>query len=207
MKEWVWLAGAAAVYLAGRALIGRWGAKGGARREWEVDEGVSPEDEEGVGELLARYGKSAAAALSEGMELEASVRAFAERYAALEFDERTRDYDRAELLKGECGEKWLKGFYCIGSDGGDLLFLARKSVEDGRIYAYDMDGGKRPEPYAGNVGRFVAMRHKAWRKNAEKTEEGRRGERGRISTKGREGKKGEGTGEDFVKPQRMKGRE
>ncbi len=171
--DWRFLAGAAVVYFVARGLMAWRERKTPARREWELDEGVAAEDEAAAEGLLARHGKEELAELPEGMRLEQNVRAFAERWATLEFDEWTRDYDRAELLQGECREAWGKGFYCIGGDGGEILFLVRKSAEDGQIYAFDMEGSARPEPYAGNVRRFVAMRYAAGRKTGEEGGGGR----------------------------------
>ena len=33
---------------------------------------------------------------------------------------------------------------------------------DEKIYAFDMEGSSRPEPYASNIRRFIIMRHNAW---------------------------------------------
>ncbi len=72
------------------------------------------------------------------------------------------DYTRKDLLNGEEIEECWKGFYCIGGDGGEISFYVRKSNDDERIYAYDMEGSSRPEPYASNIRRFIVMRYNAW---------------------------------------------
>ncbi len=132
-------------------------------QEWVFDEGVSPEDEIRADDLLAKYGKVDLTILPESFVVPQSIRDFVEKYSTLEFDEYTMDYNRTELLQGEEVEACWRGFYCIGSDGGEISFHVRKSAEDEKIYAFDMEGSKRPEPYASNIRRFVVMRHNAWR--------------------------------------------
>ena len=132
--------------------------------EWKLDEGVADADECRAAELAARYGTEERMALPDSCVIHKSVRGFAERYSRLEFDECTMDYDRRELLRGEETEECWKGFYCIGGDGGEISFYVRKSADDERIYAFDMEGSSRPEPYASNIRRFIVMRHNAWLK-------------------------------------------
>ena len=131
--------------------------------EWQFDEGVSDFDEKQAPELLARYGKENPLSLPDSYELHRSIKDFVERFASLEFDDYTMDYNRKELLRGEETEKCWRGFYNIGGDGGEISFYVRKSADDEKIYAFDMEGSKRPEPYASNIRRFVVMRYNAWK--------------------------------------------
>lgn len=43
-----------------------------------------------------------------------------------------------------------------------MSFYVRKSTDDEKIYAFDMEGSSRLEPYASNIRRFIVMRHNAW---------------------------------------------
>ena len=43
-----------------------------------------------------------------------------------------------------------------------MSFYVRKSTNDEKIYAFDMEWSSRPEPYASNIRRFIVMRHNAW---------------------------------------------
>ena len=130
--------------------------------EWKFDENVTAADEARAVELLERYGKKDNISLPETFVIAKSVRAVIEHYSTLEFDDYTMDYTRKELLKGEETEECWKGFYCIGGDGGAMSFYVRKSTDDEKIYAFDMEGSSRPEPYASNIRRFIVMRHNAW---------------------------------------------
>ena len=132
-------------------------------QEWSFDEGVTAADEVRASALLEKYGKEDPMSLPDSYELHRSTKAFAERYASLEFDDYTMDYNRKELLRGEETEKCWRGFYNIGGDGGEISFYVRKSTDDEKIYAFDMEGSKRPEPYASNIRRFVVMRYNAWK--------------------------------------------
>ena len=131
-------------------------------KEWTFDEGVTFEDEVRAVELLERYGKKDIISLPATFVLPKSVRDVVEQYSTLEFDDYTMDYTRKELLNGEETHECWKGFYCIGGDGGEMSFYVRKSTDDEKIYAFDMEGSSRPEPYASNIRRFIVMRHNAW---------------------------------------------
>lgn len=131
-------------------------------KEWTFDEGVTFEDEVRAVELLERYGKKDIISLPATFVLPKSVRDVVEQYSTLEFDDYTMDYTRKELLNGEETQECWKGFYCIGGDGGEISFYVRKSTDDEKIYAFDMEGSSRPEPYASNIRRFIVMRHNAW---------------------------------------------
>ena len=130
--------------------------------EWKFDENVTAADEVCAVELLARYGKKDIISLSTKFVLPESVREVVEQYSTLEFDDYTMDYTRKELLSGEEAQECWKGFYCIGGDGGEISFYVRKSTDDEKIYAFDMEGSSRPEPYASNIRRFIVMRYNAW---------------------------------------------
>ena len=130
--------------------------------EWKFDENVTVADEVRAVELLERYGKKEIISLPATFVLPKSVRDVVEQYSTLEFDDYTMDYTREVLLNGEETEDCWKGFYCIGGDGGDISFYVRKSTNDEKIYAFDMEGSSRPEPYASNIRRFIIMRHNAW---------------------------------------------
>ena len=131
-------------------------------KEWTFDDGVTFEDEVRAVELLERYGKKDIISLPATFVLPKSVRDVVEQYSTLEFDDYTMDYTRKDLLNGEETEECWKGFYCIGGDGGEISFYVRKSNDDERIYAFDMEGSSRPEPYASNIRRFIVMRYNAW---------------------------------------------
>lgn len=131
--------------------------------EWKLDENVTVADEDRAVELLARYGKKDIISLPATFVLPKSVRDVVEQYSTLEFDDYTMDYTRKELLNGEETKECWKGFYCIGGDGGEISFYVRKSNDDEKIYAFDMEGSKRPEPYASNIRRFIVIRYNAWR--------------------------------------------
>ena len=131
-------------------------------KEWTFDEGVTFEDEVRAVELLERYGKKDIISLPATFVLPKSVRDVVEQYSTLEFDDYTMDYTRKELLNGEETNECWKGFYCIGGDGGEITFYVRKSTDDEKIYAFDMEGSSRPEPYASNIRRFIVMRYNAW---------------------------------------------
>ena len=131
-------------------------------KEWTFDEGVTFEDEVRAVELLERYGKKDIISLPATFVLPKSVRDVVEQYSTLEFDDYTMDYTRKELLNGEETHECWKGFYSIGGDGGEMSFYVRKSTDDEKIYAFDMEGSSRPEPYASNIRRFIVMRHNAW---------------------------------------------
>ena len=131
-------------------------------KEWTFDEGVTFEDEVRAVELLERYGKKDIISLPATFVLPKSVRDVVEQYSTLEFDDYTMDYTRKELLNGEETQECWKGFYCIGGDGGEISFYVRKSTDDEKIYAFDMEGSSRPEPYASNIWRFIVMRYNAW---------------------------------------------
>lgn len=130
--------------------------------EWSFDENVTAADEVNALDLLEKYGKKDIITLSDAFVLHQSVKEFVEQYVSLEFDDYTMDYTRKNLLNGEETEEWCKGFYCIGGDGGEISFYVRKSTDDERIYAFDMEGSRHPEPYASNIRRFVVMRYDAW---------------------------------------------
>ena len=130
--------------------------------EWSFDENVTVADEVRAVELLERYGKKEIISLPATFVLPKSVRDVVEQYSTLEFDDYTMDYTRKDLLNGEETEECWKGFYCIGGDGGEMSFYVRKSTDDEKIYAFDMEGSSRPEPYASNIRRFIVMRHNAW---------------------------------------------
>ena len=131
-------------------------------KEWTFDEGVTFEDEVRAVELLERYGKKDIISLPATFVLPKSVRDVVEQYSTLEFDDYTMDYTRKELLNGEETQECWKGFYCIGGDGGEISFYVRKSTDDEKIYAFDMEGSSRPEPYASNIWRFIVMIYNAW---------------------------------------------
>ena len=130
--------------------------------EWKFDENVTAADEAYAVELLTRYGKKDIISLPETVILPKSIREVVEQYSTLEFDDYTMDYTRKDLLNGEETQECWKGFYCIGGDGGEISFSVRKSTDDEKIYAFDMEGSSRPEPYASNIRRFIVMRHNAW---------------------------------------------
>ena len=132
-------------------------------REWNFDEGVTSSEESRADELLMKFGKQDAISLPESFVIHQSIRDFVERYVTLEFDDYTMDYSRKEFLRGEEKEECWKGFYCIGGDGGEISYWVRISTTDEKIYAFDMECSKRPEPYASNIRRFIVMRYKAWR--------------------------------------------
>ena len=130
--------------------------------EWKFDENVTAADKAYAVELLTRYGKKDIISLPETVILPKSIREVVEQYSTLEFDDYTMDYTRKDLLNGEETQECWKGFYCIGGDGGEISFYVRKSTDDEKIYAFDMEGSSRPEPYASNIRRFIVMRHNAW---------------------------------------------
>ena len=130
--------------------------------EWKFDENVTVADEVRAVELLERYGKKEIISLPATFVLPKSVKDVVEQYSTLEFDDYTMDYTRKELLNGEETQECWKGFYCIGGDGGEISFCVRKSTDDEKIYAFDMEGSSRPEPYASNIRRFIVMRYNAW---------------------------------------------
>jgi hypothetical protein len=130
--------------------------------EWKFDENVTVADEVRAVELLERYGKKEIISLPATFVLPKSVKDVVEQYSTLEFDDYTMDYTRKELLNGEETQECWKGFYCIGGDGGEISFYVRKSTDDEKIYAFDMEGSSRPEPYASNIRRFIVMRYNAW---------------------------------------------
>lgn len=130
--------------------------------EWKFDENVTVADEVRAVELLERYGKMEIISLPATFVLPKSVKDVVEQYSTLEFDDYTMDYTRKELLNGEETQECWKGFYCIGGDGGEISFYVRKSTDDEKIYAFDMEGSSRPEPYASNIRRFIVMRYNAW---------------------------------------------
>ena len=130
--------------------------------EWKFDENVTAADEAYAVELLTRYGKKDIISLPETVILPKSIREVVEQYSTLEFDDYTMDYTRKDLLSGEETQECWKGFYCIGGDGGEISFYVRRSTDDEKIYAFDMEGSSRPEPYASNIRRFIVMRHNAW---------------------------------------------
>ena len=130
--------------------------------EWKFDENVTAAEEVRAVELLERYGNKDIVSLPATFVLPKSVRDVVEQYSTLEFDDYTMDYTRKELLNGEETHECWKGFYCIGGDGGEMSFYVRKSTDDEKIYAFDMEGSSRPEPYASNIRRFIVMRHNAW---------------------------------------------
>ena len=130
--------------------------------EWKFDENVTVADEVRAVELLERYGKKEIISLPATFVLPKSVKDVVEQYSTLEFDDYTMDYTRKELLNGEETQECWKGFYCIGGDGGEISFYVRKSTDDEKIYAFDMEGSSRPEPYASNIWRFIVMRYNAW---------------------------------------------
>ena len=130
--------------------------------EWKFDENVTVADEVRAVELLERYGKMEIISLPATFVLPKSVKDVVEQYSTLEFDDYTMDYTRKELLNGEETQECWKGFYCRGGDGGEISFYVRKSTDDEKIYAFDMEGSSRPEPYASNIRRFIVMRYNAW---------------------------------------------
>ena len=130
--------------------------------EWKFDENVTVADEVRAVELLERYGKMEIISLPATFVLPKSVKDVVEQYSTLEFDDYTMDYTRKDLLNGEETQECWKGFYCIGGDGGEISFYVRKSTDDEKIYAFDMEGSSRPEPYASNIRRFIVMRYNAW---------------------------------------------
>ena len=130
--------------------------------EWKFDEDVTDADEVRAIGLLEKYGKIDPVTLADTFILSQSIKDVVEQYATLEFDDYTMDYTRKDLLNGEETEECWKGFYCIGGDGGEISFYVRKSNDDERIYAFDMEGSSRPEPYASNIRRFIVMRYNAW---------------------------------------------
>ena len=130
--------------------------------EWKFDENVTVADEVRAVELLERYGKKEIISLPATFVLPKSVKDVVEQYSTLEFDDYTMDYTRKELLNGEETQECWKGFYCIGGDGGEISFYVRKSTDDEKIYAFDMEGSSRPEPYASNIRRFIVMRYNVW---------------------------------------------
>lgn len=146
-------------------------------KEWTFDEGVTFEDEVRAVELLERYGKKDIISLPATFVLPKSVRDVVEQYSTLEFDDYTMDYTRKELLNGEETQECWKGFYCIGGDGGEISFYVRKSTDDEKIYAFDMEGSSRPEPYASNIWRFIVMRYNAWQSMLRMLEEDAKAER------------------------------
>lgn len=109
--------------------------------------------------------------LPETFILPKSIREVVEQYSTLEFDDYTMDYTRKDLLNGEETEDCWKGFYCIGGDGGEISFYVRKSTTDEKIYAFDMEGSSRPEPYASNIRRFIVMRYNDWQATLKLLEE------------------------------------
>ena len=131
--------------------------------EWKFDEDVTDADEVRAIGLLEKYGKIDPVTLADTFILSQSIKDVVEQYATLEFDDYTMDYTRKDLLNGEETEECWKGFYCIGGDGGEISFYVRKSFDDEKIYAFDMEGSKRPEPYASNIRRFIVIRYNAWR--------------------------------------------
>ena len=131
--------------------------------EWKFDENVTVADEVRAVELLERHGKKEIISLPATFVLPKSVKDVVEQYSTLEFDDYTMDYTRKELLNGEETQECWKGFYCIGGDGGEISFYVRKSTDDEKIYAFDMEGSSRPEPYASNIRRFIVMRYNAWK--------------------------------------------
>ena len=145
-----------------RVIVERKTTKPSFVKEWTFDEGVTFEDEVRAVELLERYGKKDIISLPATFVLPKSVRDVVEQYSTLEFDDYTMDYTRKELLNGEETQECWKGFYCIGGDGGEISFYVRKSTIDEKIYAFDMEGSSRPEPYASNIRRFIVMRYNAW---------------------------------------------
>lgn len=146
-------------------------------KEWTFDEGVTFEDEVRAVELLERYGKKDIISLPATFVLPKSLRDVVEQYSTLEFDDYTMDYTRKELLNGEETQECWKGFYCIGGDGGEISFYVRKSTDDEKIYAFDMEGSSRPEPYASNIWRFIVMRYNAWQSMLRMLEEDAKAER------------------------------
>lgn len=132
--------------------------------EWKFDEDVTGADEVRAIGLLEKYGKIDPVTLADTFILSQSIKDVVEQYATLEFDDYTMDYTRKDLLNGEESEDCWKGFYCIGGDGGEMSFYVRKSFDDEKIYAFDMEGSRRPEPYASNIRRFIVMRYNAWLK-------------------------------------------
>ena len=145
--------------------------------EWKFDENVTVADEVRAVELLERYGKKDIISLPATFVLPKSVKDVVEQYSTLEFDDYTMDYTRKELLNGEETQECWKGFYCIGGDGGEISFYVRKSTDDEKIYAFDMEGSSRPEPYASNIWRFIVMRYNAWQSMLRMLEEDAKAER------------------------------
>ena len=132
-------------------------------REWSLDEGVTSDDEYQAASLVKQYCTEDVISLPDSFFLHKSIRDFCERYSKLEFDDYTMDYDRKELFRGEETEGSWNGFYSIGGDGGEISFYVRKSTDDEKIYAFDMEGSVCPQPYASNIKRFIVMRHRVWR--------------------------------------------
>ena len=139
--------------------------------EWKFDEDVTDADEVRAIGLLEKYGKIDPVTLADTFILSQSIKDVVEQYATLEFDDYTMDYTRKDLLNGEETEECWKGFYCIGGDGGEISFYVRKSFDDEKIYAFDMEGSSRPEPYASNIRRFIVMRYNAWQATLQLLEE------------------------------------
>lgn len=131
-------------------------------REWRLDEGVLLSDEVRAIDILMKYGRKNLIALSPTIVIPKDVREIVEQYDTLIFDDNTMDYARRDLLNGEETVDCWKGFYCIGDDGGEMSFYVRKSDTDEKIYAFDMEGSRCPEPYASNIRRFIIMRYNAW---------------------------------------------
>ena len=145
--------------------------------EWKFDENVTAADEAYAAGLLERYGKEDIISLPTTFVLPKSVRDVVEQYSTLEFDDYTMDYTRKELLNGEETQECWKGFYCIGGDGGEISFYVRKSTDDEKIYAFDMEGSSRPKPYASNMRRFIVMRYNAWQSMLRMLEEDAKAEK------------------------------
>ena len=139
--------------------------------EWRFDEDVTDADEVRAVGLLEKYGKIDPVTLADTFVLSESIKDVVEKYAMLEFDDYTMGYTRKDLVNGEETEDYLKGFYCIGGDGGEISFYVRKSITDEKIYAFDMEGSSRPEPYASNIRRFIVMRYNDWQATLKLLEE------------------------------------
>ena len=157
-------------------------------REWNFDEGVTSADEVEASRLLMEYGKRDVISLPESFVVHQSIRDFVERYVTLEFDDYTMDYSRKEFLRGEEKEECWKGFYCIGGDGGEISYWVRISTTDEKIYAFDMECSKRPEPYASNIRRFIVMRYNAWREMQKIIEEDEKSQRKKSHSKSKSDK-------------------
>ena len=156
--------------------------------EWSFDEGVTSSEESRADELLMKFGKQDAISLPESFVVHQSIRDFVEHYATLKFDDYTMDYSRKEFLRGEEKEECWKGFYCIGGDGGEISYWVRISTTDEKIYAFDMECSKRPEPYASNIRRFIVMRYKAWREMQKIIEEDEKSQRKKSHSKSKSDK-------------------